>query len=285
MIPGASTWLWTSPLTTTAAEQLFPKIAQLGFGCVELPLESIELLDPARVRRLLDDHNLRPSVCGVFGPGRDLTNDDPKIREATLDYVDRALDFAAAINAPALCGPIYAEVGKRRQLPPEQRTAEWQRAVEGIRHACELAATRGVRIAIEPINRFETDLVNTVADATRMAREVEHTSAGVMIDSFHLTIEEADLEGAIRDAGDRLCHVQVSENHRGIPGTGLTDWRAFRRGLEAVGYDGFVVIESFTPENRDLAGAVCIWRRRAPDQDTFARQGLQFLQQLFAPTS
>lgn len=285
MILGASTWLWTSPLTTAAAENLFPKIARLGFRCVELPLESIELLDPARVQHLLQDNGLRPSICGVFGPGRDLTNDDPRIRQATLSYVDQALDFAAAVGAPALCGPIYAEVGKRRQLPPEQRAAEWQRAVDGIRVACDLAATRGVRIAIEPINRFETDLVNTVADAVRLAEEVGHTSAGVMIDSFHLTIEEADLEAAIRRAGNRLCHVQVSENHRGIPGTGLTDWRAFRRGLDAVGYDGLLVIESFTPENKDLAGAVCIWRRHAPDQDTFARQGLQFLQQLFASTS
>jgi D-psicose/D-tagatose/L-ribulose 3-epimerase len=263
------------------AEQLVPKIAQLGFQSVELPLENIDLLDPRRIRTLLGDHGLRPSVCGVFGPGRDLNNADATIRRATLDYIERALDFAAVVGGPTLCGPLYAEVGKRRPLPDDQRRREWDLAVEGVRAACEIAASRNVRIAIEPINRFETDLVNTVADAVRLARAVSHPNAGVMIDSFHLTIEEADLEQAIRTAGDLLCHVQVSENHRGIPGTGLTDWAAFRRGLEAVDYRGLVVIESFTPENRELAGAVCIWQRRAPDQDTFARQGLAFLQTLF----
>jgi D-psicose/D-tagatose/L-ribulose 3-epimerase len=179
------------------------------------------------------------------------------------------------------CGPLYAEVGKRRPLPPVQRQAEWELAAVGIREACERAAERGLRIAIEPINRFETDLVNTVADALRLADTVAHPAAGVMIDSFHLTIEEADLEEAIQSAGDRLFHVQVSENHRGVPGTGLTDWAAFRRGLERANYSGIVAIESFTPENQELAGAVCIWNRRTPDQDTFARDGLRFLQSLF----
>ncbi len=279
---GASTWLWTSPLTTQTAETLLPHVAALGFDAVELPLEDLSLLDAKRLRQLLDDHGLTASVCGVFGPGRDLSHADPAVRSATLEYLKQALDFAAVVGGSAVCGPLYSEVGKRRPLPDAERSAEWQRAVEGVRAACELADQRAVDIAIEPINRFETDMVNTVERAVQLARDVAHPRARVMIDSFHLTIEEADLEQAIRAAGDRLCHVQVSENHRGIPGTGLTPWSAFRRGLEAVGYDGLVVIESFTPENRDLAGAVCIWHRRAPDQDTFARQGLHFLRTLFA---
>src|SRR5690606_36174617 len=97
---GASTWLWTSPLTTEMAEQLFPKIAQLGFQAVELPLENIDLLDPNRINTLLGDHGLKPSVCGVFGPGRDLNNPDATIRRTTLDYIERALDFAAVVGGP-----------------------------------------------------------------------------------------------------------------------------------------------------------------------------------------
>jgi D-psicose/D-tagatose/L-ribulose 3-epimerase len=207
------------------------------------------------------------------------------VREATLDYIKMALDFAAEVGAPMFCGPLYAEVGKRRQLPEAERRAEWELAVEGVREACEAAAARNLRIAIEPLNRFETDLVHTAADAVRMARDVDHPAAGVMLDSFHMTIEEDNLEQAVLVAGSHLLHVQVSENQRGIPGTGLTDWAALARGLRTVGYGGMVVIESFTPDNRDLAGAVCIWRRRAPDQDTFAREGLRFLEQHFSPLS
>lgn len=280
---GASTWLWISPLTTQAAETLIPRVAELGFSAVELPLEDPALVDARRVRQLAYDYNLKVSVCGAFGPGRDLTNADARVRQATQDYIKSCLDFAAEVGAPIFCGPLYAEVGKRRQLPEAERRAEWQLAVAGIRSACEAAATRGLRIAIEPLNRFETDLVHTAADAVRMALDVDHPAAGVMIDSFHMTIEEDSLERAVLAAGPHLLHVQVSENQRGIPGTGLTDWAALARGLRTVGYRGLVVIESFTPDNRDLAGAVCIWNRRAPDQDTFAREGLRFLQQHFSP--
>lgn len=283
MLIGASTWLWVSPLTTSAAETLIPHLARLGFSAVELPLEDPALIDARRVGQLARDHGLKVSVCGAFGPGRDLTNADAKVRAATQDYLKTCLDFAAEVGAPMLCGPLYAEVGKRRQLAADARRAEWDLAVEGVREACEAAATRNLRIAIEPLNRFETDLVHTAADAVRMARDVDHPAAGVMLDSFHMTIEEEHLENAVRTAGSLLLHVQVSENHRGIPGTGLTDWASFARGLRAVGYSGLVTIESFTPENRDLAAAVCIWKRRAPDQDTFAREGLHFLRQLFTP--
>ncbi|HEY0968349.1 MAG TPA: sugar phosphate isomerase/epimerase family protein [Opitutaceae bacterium] len=285
MIIGATTWLWVSPLTTAAAEDLIPRVAKLGFGAIELPLEDPSLIDAKRIGRLLTDHHLKASVCGAFGPGRDLTHADASVRRSTLDYIERCLDFAAEIDAPALCGPLYSEVGKRRYLPDAQRRAEWSLAVEGVHAACVAAAKRGKRIAIEPINRFETDLVNSVADGVRFARNVAHPAAGVMIDSFHMTLEEDNLEAAIRSAGDLLVHVQVSENQRSVPGTGLTDWAAFARGLAAVKYQGMVVIESFTPENRDLAAAVCIWKHRVPDQDTFAREGLAFLQRTFNPSA
>jgi D-psicose/D-tagatose/L-ribulose 3-epimerase len=282
MLIGASTWLWTSPLTTASAEKLLPHIAQLGFKAVELPLEDPALIDAQRVNRLARDLGLAVSVCGVFGPGRDLTHADARVRRATQDYLETCFDFAVTVGSPTVCGPLYAEVGKRRQLPEAERRAEWQLAVAGVREACEVAAGRNLRIAIEPLNRFETDLVHTAADAVRMARDVDHPAVGVMIDSFHMTIEEDDLERAVLAAGPLLLHVQVSENQRGIPGTGLTDWEALARGLRAVGYRGMVIIESFTPENRDLAGAVCIWKRRAADQDTFAREGLRFLQKHFS---
>lgn len=285
MLIGASTWLWTSPLTTATAETLLPHIARLGFGAVELPLEDPALLDAARIRQIATEHGLRVSACGVFGPARDLTNADPRVRQATQDYIATCLDFAATVGSPVFCGPLYAEVGKRRQLPEAERRAEWQLAVAGVRQACEAAAARQLRIAIEPLNRFETDLVHTAADAVRLARDVDHPAAGVMIDSFHMTIEEDNLEQAVLAAGPHLLHVQVSENQRGIPGTGLTDWAALARGLRAVNYRGMVVIESFTPDNRDLAGAVCIWKQRARDQDTFAREGLRFLQTIFPPSS
>jgi D-psicose/D-tagatose/L-ribulose 3-epimerase len=95
-----------------------------------------------------------------------------------------------------------------------------------------------------------------------------------------MSIEESDVEKAIINAGDNLIHLQVSENYRGTPGTGQTPWNAYKRGLDAINYQGVVSIESFTPENKELAGAVCFWHPMAESQDKFASEGLEFLKNL-----
>jgi D-psicose/D-tagatose/L-ribulose 3-epimerase len=278
---GVSTWLWTSPFESSNVG-LLRHIAALGFGAVELPVEDPALIDTAALGPLLRDLDLRPHVCGVFGSGRDLTSADPGVRANTRTYLAACLDIAADLDAGFVAGPMYAEVGKARQLPDDERRREWDRAVSELRQVSADAASRGLAIALEPINRFETDLVNTTADSLRMIREIDHPAAKVMIDSFHMTIEETDIGAAIRAAGADLLHVQVSENHRGVPGTGLTPWTDFRDGLRDIGYSGSIVIESFTPENRGLAGAVCIWKRFTPTQDEFASCGLAFLRNLLS---
>ncbi|MES2474336.1 MAG: sugar phosphate isomerase/epimerase family protein [Verrucomicrobiota bacterium] len=278
---GASTWLWTSPFRSSDVA-LLKNIAALGFKAVELPIEDPALVDAKALRPVLEDLGLTVHVCGAFGPGRDLTNADPAVRESGRAYISSCLAIAADLGAGFLAGPMYSQVGKARQLPEDERKREWDLAVSELKLVAAEAGDRGLAIALEPINRFETDLVNTTADSLRMIRDIAHPAAKVMIDTFHMTIEEADLGAAIRAAGKNLIHVQVSENHRGVTGTGLTPWKSFRDALEEIGYDGSIVIESFTPDNRDLAGAVCIWKRFTPTQDEFASRGLTFLQQLFS---
>lgn len=278
---GASTWLWTSPFRSTDVE-LLKSIAALGFQVVELPIEDPALVDAKALKPVLADLGLKTHICGAFGPGRDLTNADPQVRDKTRGYISACLDIAAELDAGFFAGPMYSEVGKARQLPEDERKREWDLAVSELRKVSHDAAERGLAIALEPINRFETDLVNTTADSLKMIREIDHPAAKVMIDTFHMTIEEADIGAAIRAAGKDLIHVQVSENHRGVTGTGLTPWTSFRDALREIGYDRSIVIESFTPDNRDLAGAVCIWKRFTATQDEFASRGLDFLKQLFA---
>jgi D-psicose/D-tagatose/L-ribulose 3-epimerase len=281
---GVSTWLWTSPFTTETIA-LFPKIKRMGFDFVELPIEDPALIDGKLVRRALDDHGLGCVGCGAFGPTRDLTHEDPKVHAVCFDYIKRSLDLCAELGTDVFAGPMYSAVGKRRLLPAAERKTEWNRAVGNLRKACELAAQRRVRLAIEPLNRFETDLVNTAADVARMVDEIAHPAAGVMADSYHMNLEERDNEQALRTIGHRLAHVQVSDNYRGCPGKGQVRWDTFKRGIlaaQAVGYKGGIAIESFTPEIKELAGAVCFWRPMEPTQDGFAEDGLKFLRQLFA---
>jgi D-psicose/D-tagatose/L-ribulose 3-epimerase len=281
---GVSTWLWTSPFRTETIA-LFPKIKRMGFDFVEVPIEDPAVIDGKTVRRALDDHGLTCVGCGAFGPTRDLTHDDPKVHAVSFDYIRRSLDLCAELGTDVFAGPMYSAVGKRRLLPPAQRKVEWDRAVVNLRKACEMAAQRGVRLAIEPLNRFETDLVNTAADVARMVDEINHPAAGVMADSYHMNLEERDNEQALRTIGHRLVHVQVSDNYRGCPGKGQVRWDTFKAGIraaEAAGYKGGIAIESFTPEIQELAGAVCFWRPMEPSQDGFAEDGLAFLKKLFA---
>jgi D-psicose/D-tagatose/L-ribulose 3-epimerase len=176
---------------------------------------------------------------------------------------------------------MYSAVGKARMISAEQRKIEWERAVTNIHKVCMLAHERSLEIALEPLNRFESDMINTADDVMRLIRDVNHPAAKVLLDGFHMAIEERSIEHAITSVGDKLIHVQVSENYRGTPGTGQTPWNTFKKGLCNINYPGAISIESFTPEIKELAGAVCIWKNLAPSQDGFAQEGINFLKKLF----
>ena len=281
---GVSTWLWTSPFTTKTVE-LFPKIKRMGFDFVEVPIEDPAVIDGKTVRRALDDHGLTCVGCGAFGPTRDLTHEDPKVHANCFDYIARSLDLCTQLGTNVFAGPMYSAVGKRRLLPEAERKREWDLAVRNLRKAAELAGARGIRLAIEPLNRFETDLVNTAEHVAKMVDDIGHPAAGVMADSYHMNLEERNNQQALRTIGHRLVHVQVSDNYRGCPGKGQVRWDTFKQGIDAcvaAGYQGGIAIESFTPEIKELAGAVCFWRPMEPSQDGFAEDGLAFLKKLFA---
>lgn len=275
-----STWLWTSPFKTETTE-LFSKIKSKGFDAVEIPVEYPELIDAKKVKAALDNFGLKPIVCGAFGPSRDLTHDDPSVHKNCIDYIIHCFDLANAWDAKFVAGPMYSAVGKARMVSNEQRKIEWNRAVTNLKKVSQLAGERGLEIALEPLNRFESDLVNTAADVKRLIQDVNHPAAKVLLDGFHMSIEERDLEQAVLTVGDKLIHVQVSENYRGTPGTGQTPWQSLKNGLTKINYKGAVSIESFTPEIKELAGAVCIWRNLAESQDEFASEGLKFLKKTF----
>jgi D-psicose/D-tagatose/L-ribulose 3-epimerase len=274
---GVSTWLWTSPFTTDAIDVLFPKISAMGFDVVEIAVEDPTLIDIRKVKAGLEKYHLKAMVCGAFGPSRDLTHEDVSVHENCFSYIEACFDFCNELGTGFLGGPMYSAVGKARMVPADQRKREWDLAVKNLRKVSDMAAARGLQIALEPLNRFESDLVNNTDDVLRLIADIDHPAAKVMLDGFHMNIEERDIVKAIISAGDKLIHMQVSENYRGTPGTGQTRWNDYREGLTAINYKGVVSIESFTPENRELAGAVCFWHPMAESQDGFATEGLSFL--------
>lgn len=182
-----------------------------------------------------------------------------------------------------LAGPMYSETGKTALRSEVQKAQQWQWAEENLRVAADIAADRGIRLAIEPLNRFETDFVNTVEQGLELVARIDRNNVGLLLDTFHMNIEERSIPAALRTAGDRLFHFHACANDRGTPGKDHLPWREIVAALEAVGYDGPWVIESFTPDNKEIARAVSLWRSLASSQDYLAADGRTFLADLLRP--
>lgn len=253
----------------------------MGFDVVEIPLEDPSLIDAKMVKKALLDNGLKPSICVVFGDDKDLTGENPQLYENCFEHAKACFEVAKMLETTFVAGPLYAAVGKARLASDEQRKIEWNRSVTNLGKLAAIGRAYQLDIALEPLNRFESDLINTAEQVMQLIRDIDEESLKVALDGFHMTIEEHDIYKAITLVGDKLIHVQVSENHRGIPGTGLTPWSDFTKGLSDIDYKGTIVMESFTPENKQLAAAVNIWRKLAPSQDEFALKGLEFLKRTF----
>lgn len=278
---GANCWIWESPVTVPVIAALAPKIKGWGFDVIEIPLEAPGDWDPAAVREILDAHDLQASLCVAMAPGRDLTTSDASTVRATQDYLIRALEAAAVIGSKAISGPIYAPTGVTGVIGDAERRERIARVADHLQPVLFAAERTGVGIAIEPLNRFETSLFNTVEQTMSLLDAVAHPSLGLLLDTFHMNIEERDPAAAIRLAGDRLIHFHACGNDRGAPGPGALPWPAIRDALRDTGYSGALVIESFTSANATIAAAAAIWRPLAPTQDAIAVDGLAFLRGVF----
>jgi len=276
---GVNAWVFTSPFTTDGEGlALIDKVKKMGFDSFEFGLEDVSHVDAAKLKQKLQQTGLRIVICGAFGPDRDLTHEEASVRDNSLKYITQAIKLCKDSGCKTLAGPMYSAVGKRRHVTPDQKKKEWDLAVKGLKEAGQRAADAGVTLAIEPLNRFETDLVNTAEQCEKLVNDIGMNNVGFHLDSFHMNIEEKNSGDAIRRAGKRLYHFHACENDRGAPGSGVNiDWATIAAALKEVGYKGEAVIESFTPKTKSIAAAAAIWRQLAPTQDSLAQDGLAFL--------
>jgi D-psicose/D-tagatose/L-ribulose 3-epimerase len=275
---GVNTWVWTSPLTDADVAAMLRRVAGMGFDAVELPLENPGDLTVEVVRDALEETRLTPYVVGAMAPGRDLV--DAAHVAATQDYLRACIDFAAGVGATSVCGPFYSATGRVWRMDAEQRATAYADVRTHLAPVVEHALGQGVRLGIEPLNRYETSLVNTVEQALTAFEPLLGDGLGLALDTYHLNIEERSSADAVRTAGPHLAHVQVCGSDRGAPGGDQTDWPALVAALDEVGYGGPLNIESFTADNASIATAASIWRPLAPTQDDLARDGLAFLRSL-----
>jgi sugar phosphate isomerase/epimerase len=266
-----SNWIYGEEALAETCERL----ARLGFDGIELRGEP-DLYEPGAVRALLTRHGLTvPSICGMYpGPDgpRDLSHPDPAVRAAAVRYVARCAGLAGELGAGVVI-VTPNPVGKTRPLAA--LADEWRWAVDAVREAATAAEDAGVRLAIEPINRYETYLITSMERALAFVRAVDHPRVGVMLDTFHANIEDPDVVDAARAAGLRLLHVHVADSNRQGVGRGHIDFRRLLRALVEIGYDGALVLEPLPPlanPYEAMAG-----RRTATLAEQFAAESLALL--------
>jgi D-psicose/D-tagatose/L-ribulose 3-epimerase len=277
---GVNCWVWSSPVTTKVLKQLAPKVRDMGFDWIEIPLEGIGDLDYAEGAKIIADHGLGVSTCAAMGPDRDLIHPDVAIRENGMQYIRDAIEATATLGATNLVGPIYSAVGRTWQQSADERAHDLDVLVENLGALAVHAQQFGVVLGIEPLNRFETSFINLASQAGEVVDRVDNPACGIMLDTFHMNIEEKSLGDAIRATGSRLIHLHACENDRGAPGSGNVDWDGVAEALDDIDYDGPVVIESFTSDVKSIARAAAIWRSLAPTQDALAADGVRFLRGL-----
>jgi D-psicose/D-tagatose/L-ribulose 3-epimerase len=278
---GASTFIWVSPFSNKTLG-LVKKVREMGFDIIEICVEDPATIDASRINEALKENDLAATVCGAFGPDRDASSEDKNVRANAAKYLEACIDAALELGSPFVAGPMYSAVGKTRLLSRDERVKQWSLAVETLKPVADYAGQRGVQLAIEPLNRFETDFINTVEQGLDFLGRIDAPNVGFLLDTFHMNIEEKDIPGAIRNAGSKVFHFHSCENDRGTPGTGHVEWKEVVSALHDINYQGPVVIEAFTTEITEIARAVSLWRALAPSQDSLAQEGLRFLRTIFA---
>lgn len=272
---GVNTLLWTASFDETHLD-LLPKIKEGGFDGVEISRFNFAGLPSSAIRRALEVNELDCTFCSALTGQLTLTMRD----QLALSFLKDAIHCARDLGASLLVGPFCAPVG---YLPGRRRTAdEWKQVIENLTALIPTLEEAKVTLAIEPLNRFETFFLNTMADARALFDAVNHAGIGALFDTFHANIEEKSVRTSLRSIGPRLKHVHACENDRGIPGSGHVAWDELREGLRELNYDGWVVIESFGFAIQEIAAAACIWRDLAATPDAVALEGVTFLRRLFA---
>jgi D-psicose/D-tagatose/L-ribulose 3-epimerase len=272
---GMCMFLWTTSVGRKH-EKLLRDIRQTGFDGVEIPIFEGKPDDYRRLGDLLDRIGLERTAVSAMGePAMNLISPDQATRRRGIDYMKWAIDCAEALGANTLSGPLHSTLGQFSGNGPT--AAELKRSVSSQRAIGDHAGKHGVTIGLEALNRFECYLVNTMDDLAAHIDAIGHPNIRAMYDTFHSNIEEADPIGAFTRNRDRIVHVHISENDRGVPGRGNIPWAETFRALRENGYDGWLTIEAFGRALKDLAAATKVWRDFSETPEAVYRDGYRHI--------
>jgi D-psicose/D-tagatose/L-ribulose 3-epimerase len=276
MLIGAHALVFTGTFDEAGLRRAIEGTKRAGFDLIEIPLMDPDGFDAALATRLLEDHELSITASLGLTDSTDLTSEDPAVVAAGERTLELCLDHVATMGGDVLSGVIYSAMRKYAAPSTPAGVANSQAALGRL---AEKARARGVRLALEVVNRYEANVFNTSRGGLAFLDGIDSANISLHLDTYHMNIEESDLWQPVLDAGERLGYVHIGESHRGYLGTGSVDFPALFRALDRVGYDGPVVFESFSSAvvNAELSNTLGIWRNLWQDSDDLAAHANRFI--------
>ena len=272
---GVHALVWSGSWDEPSARHAIASAAAAGFDLIEVPILDPFGIDTAMTRRLLDEHGIRGACSMGLPADADVSSEDPAVLANGKTLLTRAVEVAHELGADYLCGVLYSQLGK---YPAPITARSRAHVVEAVQSLAGDADQAGVKVSLEVVNRYETNVVNTAAQMLDLLDEAG-TDIAVHLDTYHMNIEEDGFVKPVDQCGDRLGYVHIGESHRGYLGTGTIDFDAFFGALVASGYDGPVTFESFSSAvvHPELSNQLAVWRNLWSDGDDLAAHAHQFI--------
>ncbi|MCV0334184.1 MULTISPECIES: sugar phosphate isomerase/epimerase family protein [unclassified Microbacterium] len=251
--------VWTGNFDAEGIRLAVRKTKEAGFDLIEFPLMDPFSFDVSVAKDALEEYDLAVSASLGLSEATDVTSSDPTIVAAGEALLLKAVDVLADLGGQHFCGVIYSAMKKYMEPVTAEGLASSKAAIARV---ADHAAERGVSVALEVVNRYETNVLNTARQALEYVAEVDRPNLGIHIDTYHMNIEESDMFAPVLDAAPALRYVHIGESHRGYLGTGTVDFDTFFKALGRIGYDGPIVFESFSSAvvAPDLSRMLGIWR-------------------------
>jgi D-psicose/D-tagatose/L-ribulose 3-epimerase len=273
---GINLLLWTANPTFSKHSKILEDLKEWGFDAFEIGVGGLSTDEINKFSKKAQSLGLDITALDVFlASDADTISSDPAKRKKAKDIIKTCIDKTADIGANTFSGPLYQGLCNTTQTGPTND--EWKWAVETLRECAQYAKTKKVKIAGEPLNRFEAYLVNSVKQAYDFAMDVGEDNFGILADTHHSNIEEYNIAESWKKVIDRIYHVHISENNRGVPGYGHAIQPEVFEVLKKGGYKGYLVIEAFNANVPEIAGMLRLWRPFVDKESIIAKEGLKFI--------
>lgn len=279
---GMNLLLWTDSFTLEKDKQLMDKVIDMGFDGLEIPVHAGMTVEEAgKIGDYLAAKNVPVTTLSVFFPdSANPVSSDKSLRDGAVEAFKLFVDCTTAMGAKTLVGPFSQGLGYFSGKRPTKE--DWNFSIDTLRRCCEYAGKHNVEVAVEPLNRFEQFLLNTAEDSVRYIKELDMENAGLLLDTMHMNIEELNVAEALKSAMPYVKHIHISENNRGIPGTGHACGKDVFDVILNSEYSGWLNIEAFNEGADSLQGPLHLWRAFAPSDDELAKQGLAYIRSMIS---